>query len=64
MNQPLDYINAQATVFAVGLWLCFAAVERRQPLIAGAGAGTGDAPGVPGDAVQSRGAAIAVVASV
>ena len=64
LNQPLGYINAQATVFVLGLWLCFAAVERRQPLIAGAGAGLATLLACLVMLSQSRGAAIAVVASV
>ena len=64
LNQPLDYINAQATVFIIGLWLCFAAVERRQPLLAGAGAGLATLMACLVMLSQSRGAAIAVAASV
>ncbi len=64
LNQPLGYINAQATVFAVGLWLSFAAVERRRALLAGPGAALATLFACLVLLSQSRGAAIAVLASV
>jgi len=64
LDQPLGYINAQATVFAVGLWLSFAAVERRRPLIAGLGAALATLFACLILLSQSRGAALAVLASV
>ena len=64
LDQPLGYINAQATVFAIGLWLCFAAVERRRALIAGPGAALATLFACLVLLSQSRGAAIAVFASV
>jgi len=64
LDQPLGYINAQATVFAVGLWLSFAAVERRRALIAGPGAALATLFACLILLSQSRGAAIAVLASV
>lgn len=64
LDQPLGYINAQATVFAVGLWLSFAAMERRRALIAGLGAALATLFACLILLSQSRGAAIAVLASV
>jgi len=64
LDQPLGYINAQATVFAVGLWLSFAAVERRRALIAGPGAALATLFACLLMLSQSRGAAIAVLGSV
>ena len=64
LDQPLGYINAQATVFAIGLWLSFAAVERRRALIAGAGAALATLFACLILLSQSRGAAITVLASV
>lgn len=38
LNEPLGYVNVEATVFAMGIWMSVAAAERRSPFVAGAGA--------------------------
>ncbi len=63
LNQPLGYINAQGTVFAMGLWLCLAGAESRRPWIAGPAAGAASIMGSLALLSQSRGVAVAVVAS-
>jgi UDP-GlcNAc:undecaprenyl-phosphate GlcNAc-1-phosphate transferase len=64
LHEPLGYVNAQATVFLMGAWLAFAAIERRQALMAGAGM-TG-AVWLCGLTLlsQSRGAALAALCSL
>ncbi|MDO9356964.1 MAG: O-antigen ligase family protein [Solirubrobacteraceae bacterium] len=64
LHEPLGYINAEATVFIMGIWLLFAAAESHRARIAGLG--LVGATLMTGLALlsQSRGAAIAAVASV
>lgn len=63
LNQPLGYINAEATVFVMGFWLCFAAVERRRAWVAGLGVACATLLGCLVLLSESRGAAIAVLGS-
>jgi hypothetical protein len=64
LNEPLGYINAEATVFAMGFWLCFAAAELRRPLLAALGAGGATLMACLVLLSQSRGAALAMVAAL
>jgi len=64
LNEPLGYINAEATVFGMGCWICFAAVERRHALAAGAGAFGATLLACLVFLSQSRGAALAMLAAV
>ncbi|MBJ7470230.1 MAG: undecaprenyl/decaprenyl-phosphate alpha-N-acetylglucosaminyl 1-phosphate transferase [Solirubrobacteraceae bacterium] len=63
LHQPLGYINALATVFLMGLWLCMPAVEQRRGWLAGLGmAGAVSLAGLV-MLSSSRGAALAAVVS-
>jgi len=64
LQDPLGYINAEATMFLMAAWLCLGAVERRgQPVVAGLGmAGATWFSGLV-LLCQSRGSAVAAVAS-
>jgi O-antigen ligase len=64
LNLPLGYINAEATVFIMGFWLCFSVVERRAARLAGAGAGTATLMACLALLTQSRGAVLAMVGSI
>ncbi len=64
LNLPLGYINAEATVFIMGFWLCFSVVERRAAWLAGAGAGTATLMACLALLTQSRGAVLAMVGSI
>ena len=59
LNSPLGYINGEGCVFAMGAWLGVALAERKQPLIAGAGALMAVVMVELALLSQSRGAAIA-----
>ncbi len=61
LDRPLGYINAEGTIFAMGLWLCAAAAELRRPLIAGLGAAGAVLCGCLVVLTQSRGAVLAAV---
>ncbi len=63
LNEPLGYVNAEATVFAIGIWLSVAAAERRDPFVAGAGAAAATLCAGLTLMSQSRGAALAVIVS-
>jgi UDP-GlcNAc:undecaprenyl-phosphate GlcNAc-1-phosphate transferase len=63
LNQPLGYINGQATLFMMGFWLCFAVAERRPAWLAGAGIGGATLMACLGLLTQSRGALLAMVAA-
>jgi O-antigen ligase len=64
LNEPLGYINGQASFFLIALWVCVAVAEqRRRPLLAGAGAGLATALGCLLVLSQSRGVALAALAS-
>lgn len=64
LHVPVGYINAEATVFLMGLWLVMPAVERRQGALAGVGVTV--AVLFVGLAVlsSSRGAGLAFAASI
>ena len=64
LNQPLGYINGQATVFMMGFWLCFAVAERRPAWLAGLGVGAATVMACLAALTQSRGAVLAMAASV
>jgi UDP-N-acetylmuramyl pentapeptide phosphotransferase/UDP-N-acetylglucosamine-1-phosphate transferase len=64
LNQPLGYINAEATVFIMGLWLSFAVIERRQAVVAGVGVTCATWAAGLTLLSQSRGAALAVLVSL
>lgn len=63
LNQPLGYINGEATIFIMGFWLCFAVAERRPAWLAGAGIGAATLMACLSILTQSRGAVLAAVAS-
>jgi UDP-GlcNAc:undecaprenyl-phosphate GlcNAc-1-phosphate transferase len=63
LNEPLGYINAEATVFVIGAWLCLAAAERRHPVLAGAGLAGATLCASLALLSQSRGAALAAIVS-
>jgi UDP-GlcNAc:undecaprenyl-phosphate GlcNAc-1-phosphate transferase len=63
LNRPLGYVNAEGTIFVIGLWIAIALAERRRPLVAGAGAGLATFASGLVLLSQSRGAALAVLAS-
>lgn len=64
LHQPLGYINAEATIFLMGLWLVMPAAEQRRGVLAGVGVSV--AVLFVGLAVlsASRGAGLAFAASV
>lgn len=64
LDQPLGYINAQGSFYALALWPAIALAERRQPLLAGLGAGVAVALIPLMLLTVSRGVAAAVLASV
>jgi O-antigen ligase len=64
LDQPLGYINAEGTVFILGFWLWFSATERRTPWLAGLGAGGATLMACLGLLSESRGAALAMIASL
>ena len=64
LNSPLGYINGEGCVFAIGCWFGVALAERREPLLAGAGAGMTVVFAGLTLLSQSRGAAIATAAAV
>jgi O-antigen ligase len=59
LNAPLGYINGEGCAFAMACWFGLALAERRQPLVAGLGAGATVALACLTLLSQSRGAAIA-----
>ncbi len=63
LNRPLGYVNAEGTIFVIGLWIAVALAELRRPLVAGAGAGLATFAGGLVLLSQSRGAALAVLIS-
>jgi hypothetical protein len=64
LNSPLGYINGEGCVFAMGCWLSLALAERRQPVLAGLGAGATVALACLTLMSQSRGAAIASLVAI
>lgn len=64
LNSPLGYINGEGCAFAMGAWLTFTLVERRNPLVAGLGAGLTVCMAALALLTQSRGAAIATFAAI
>ena len=63
LDRPLGYINGQGTVFVMGFWLCLALAERRPAWLGGAGAGAATLMLALAFMTQSRGAAVAMLAS-
>lgn len=63
LNQPFGYINAQATVGAIGLWIAVAVAERRRPAVAGPGAAAAVLLAGLLVLTASRGGAIGIVGS-
>jgi UDP-GlcNAc:undecaprenyl-phosphate GlcNAc-1-phosphate transferase len=65
LDQPLGYINGQASMFLLGLWSCMAAVEqRRSTVLAGAGAAAAALLASMLLLSQSRGVGLAAAGSV
>lgn len=64
LHEPLGYINGQATMFIMGLWLCVAAAERREAWLAGPGLAGAVAMVELTLLAQSRGALITLATSV
>lgn len=64
LNLPLGYVNGEGCVFAMACWLSLALAERRQPVLAGVGAGATVAFGCLALLSQSRGALIATGVSI
>lgn len=64
LNAPLGYINGLASFFLLGLWLCVGAAERRQPVVAAAGAAGATLLAGMLLLSQSRGVALASALSV
>jgi UDP-GlcNAc:undecaprenyl-phosphate GlcNAc-1-phosphate transferase len=63
LNEPLAYINAEATLFIMGFWLALALAERRQVWMAGPGLAVATLMASLVLLSQSRGAALAFAAS-
>jgi UDP-GlcNAc:undecaprenyl-phosphate GlcNAc-1-phosphate transferase len=64
LNSPLGYINGEGCVFAMGAWFSLALAERREPLLAAAGAASAVAMGLLALLTQSRGAAVATLVAI
>ncbi|MHB8658449.1 MAG: O-antigen ligase family protein [Solirubrobacteraceae bacterium] len=64
LNSPLGYVNGEACVFAMGLWLGVALAERREPWLAGPGVAMSVIMACLAVLSQSRGALIATAAAV
>jgi UDP-GlcNAc:undecaprenyl-phosphate GlcNAc-1-phosphate transferase len=64
LNLPLGYINGEGCVFAMGCWLALSLAERREPLLAALGAAATVALACLTLLSQSRGAAIAMFATI
>jgi len=64
LNSPLGYINGEGCLFVMGFWLCLAAAEARRTLVAGPAAGMATLMACLALLSQSRGTALAMVASL
>lgn len=64
LDLPLGYVNGEGCVFAMGVWLAVSLAERRQALLAGAGAGAAVVMTELALMSQSRGAAIATAVTL
>src|SRR5205085_1887132 len=64
LNAPLGYINGEGFMFAMGVWLGVGVAERREPVLAGAGAAAAVVFGCLTVLSQARGAAIATIAAI
>jgi len=64
LNSPLGYINGEGCLFVIGFWLCFAAAEARQALVAGPAAGMATLMACLTLLSQSRGTALAMLGSL
>ncbi len=64
LNEPLGYINGQASFFLLALFPCLALAERRNPLAAGCGLLLVTVLASLTLLTQSRGAAVALLAAV
>ncbi|MCW2990129.1 MAG: O-antigen polymerase, partial [Solirubrobacterales bacterium] len=64
LNEPLGYINAEATAFLMGFWLWFAMIEHRPGLRSGIALGMATIMAGLVLMSQSRGAALALAASL
>jgi O-antigen ligase len=64
LNSPLGYINGEGCAFAMACWFSLALAERREPVLAGLGAGATVAFACLTLLSQSRGAAIALFAAL
>ncbi|MBJ7470589.1 MAG: O-antigen ligase family protein [Solirubrobacteraceae bacterium] len=64
LHEPLGYVNAEATVFLMGSWLCLAAAERRQAWLAGLGLGAATLLAGLTLLSQSRGVIVAAAVSL
>jgi hypothetical protein len=64
LNSPLGYINGEGCLFVIGFWLCFAAAEARRAPVAALAAGMATLMACLAILSQSRGTALAMVASL
>jgi len=64
LNEPLGYVNAQGSFFALALWPAIALAERRRAAVAGVGAAIGVVLIALALLTVSRGVAAAVLASI
>ena len=64
LDQPLGYINGQASLFLLGFWACMVAVERRSALTSGLGAAAAALLASLLLLSQSRGVALATGLSI
>src|SRR5271170_2534430 len=64
LNSPLGYINGEGCLFVMGFWLCLAVGEARRALLAGPGAGLAAVMACLALLSQSRGTALAMLASL
>jgi hypothetical protein len=64
LNSPLGYINGEGCLFVMGFWLCLGAAEARRALLAGPAAGLAAVMACLALLSQSRGTALAMLASL
>ena len=63
LNDPLGYINAEGAMFLMGMWLALGLAESRRPALAAIGAGGATVMACLVLLSQSRGAALAAIAT-